>query len=200
MQLSLGYRELAMAHIFRSDFDSAQHCAQLAVKLRHKMPTTKNMLSPCWSTIACDKANSHFRLKKLHNLRTLLEQHQLIAGQIYVLRSLFAQLPFEPELDHSTVLFACRQAIKLARKYGHSVDLAATYHSRAVVFNQLHKYKTALRCFRISESLREKQGVPRELARIRNGIGFFLCQQEEFVEAHRYYLSALNIVLQLHDF
>lgn len=201
VQLSLGYRELAMAHIFRSDFDSAQHCAQLAVKLSRQEANDKEYtLALLVHFIACDKANTHFRLKKLQNLRTLLEQHQLIAGQIYLLRNLFAQLPFEPELDHATVLLACRQAVALARQYGHTVDLAATFHSRAVVFNQLHKYTTALRCFRISERLREKQGVQRELARIRNGIGFFLCQQEEFVAAHRYYLSALNIVLQLHDF
>ncbi|MGL4204730.1 MAG: diguanylate cyclase [Aeromonadaceae bacterium] len=201
VQLSLGYRELAMAHIFRSDFDSAQHCAQLAVKLsKHESDDKEYALALLVHFIACDKANNHFRLKKLHNLLTLLEQHKLIAGQIYVLRNLFAQLPFEPELDHASVLQACRQAVRLSRQFGHSVDLAATFHSRAVVLNQLHKYKSALRCFRISERLREKQGVPRELARIRNGIGFFLCQQEMFLEAHRYYLSALNIVLQLHDY
>lgn len=113
---------------------------------------------------------------------------------IALARSAIIQLPTETEAPSPLY------ARLLARQYGHTVDLAATFHSRAVVFNQLHKYTTALRCFRISERLREKQGVQRELARIRNGIGFFLCQQEEFVEAHRYYLSALNIVLQLHDF
>lgn len=200
-RLCTAYREIALVHIFRSDPSSAIRYSQLAVKL---CATDEGSLLQTQALfchfVACDKANVPFGFARLRSLLQQLEQQHMVRGQIYVLRNLYAQVPFEEKLDHHTALDCTLSAIRLAREYNNQADLAAAFHSCGVVYNQMNRYRRALRCFRISEKIREKLNVPGELARIRNGIGYFLCQRENYAEAHRYYLSSLNTVLRLNDF
>lgn len=199
--LCRAYREMAITHIFRSDLNSAMRYSQLAIKLASAVDDdlllTKSMFC---HFVACDKANMPFGLSRLRQLLTQLEAHQMISGQIYVLRNLYAQVPFESKIDLDTALDCSIEAIRLASHYHYETDLAAAYHSRGIIYNKMSRHRRALRCFRISEQLREKLNVPGELARIRNGIGYLLCQREKYTEAHRYYLLALNTVLRLNDF
>ena len=150
--------------------------------------------------VACDKANTPFGLSRLRQLLQQLDSQQMISGRIYVLRNIYAQVPYEKLLDHDSALDCSIEAIRLAHHYDYQADLAAAFQSRGVIYSQLNRYRRALRCYRISEHLREQLNVPGELARIRNGIGYMLCQRENYPEAHRYYLSALNTVLRLNDF
>jgi diguanylate cyclase (GGDEF)-like protein len=199
--LCMAYRELAMAHIFRSDLTTAIRYSQLAVKLGSAADDELLQTQALFvHFVACDKANIPFGLSRLHQLLQLLDAHQMVSGRIYVLRNIFAQVPFEKSLNHDSALDCSIEAIRLAYHYDYQADLAAAFQSRGVIYSQLNRYRRALRCFRISEHLREKLNVPGELARIRNGIGYMLCQRENYTGAHRYYLSALNTVLRLNDF
>ena len=199
--LCMAYRELAMAHIFRSDLTTAVRYSQLAVKLGSAQEDELLQTQALFCHfVACDKANIPFGLGRLRQLLQLLDSHQMVSGRIYVLRNIFAQVPFEDQLDHDSALDCSIEAIRLAHHYAYQADLAAAFQSRGVIYSQLNRYRRALRCFRISEHLREQLNVPGELARIRNGIGYMLCQRENYTEAHRYYLSALNTVLRLNDF
>lgn len=199
--LCCAYRELATTHIFRSDLTSAMRYSQLAIKLASAIDDDLLQTKALFCHfVASDKANVPFGVERLRQLLIQLEIHQMISGRIYVLRNLYAQVPFEVKLDLHTALDCSVEAIQLARHYRYETDLAAAFHSRGIIYNKMGRHHSALRCFRISEYLREKLNVPGELARIRNGIGYILCQREKYTEAHRYYLLALNTVLRLNDF
>lgn len=195
------YQDLAIAHVYRSDFNSAVRYGQLAVKLA--TASSDNLLitqAQFCLFVACDKANIPFGFEALRQLILQLEHHHLIASRVYVLRNIYAQVPFEPRLLQDSALDCCQEAIRLAHRYHMYTDLAAAFHSRGIIYSQQHRYRRALRCFRISEHWRERLDVPGELARIRNGIGYLLCQHEQYVEAHRYFRLALNTVLRIKDF
>ena len=199
--LCMAYRELAMAHIFRSDLATAIRYSQLAVKLSSSQDNELLQTQALFCHfVACDKANTPFGLSRLRQLLQQLDAQQMISGRIYVLRNIYAQVPYEKLLDHDSALDCSIEAIRLAHHYDYQADLAAAFQSRGVIYSQINRYRRALRCYRISEHLREQLNVPGELARIRNGIGYMLCQRENYPEAHRYYLSALNTVLRLNDF
>lgn len=199
--LCMAYRELALAHIFRSDLATAIRYSQLAVKLGSSQDNELLQTQALFCHfVACDKANTPFGMSRLRTLLLQLDAQQMISGRIYVLRNIYAQVPFEKMLDHDSALECSIEAIRLAHHYDYQADLAAAFQSRGVIYSQLNRYRRALRCYRISEHLREQLNVPGELARIRNGIGYMLCQRENYNEAHRYYLSALNTVLRLNDF
>lgn len=195
------YQDLSIAHVYRSDFNSAVRYGQLAVKLAKASADTLLITQAQFCLfVACDKANIPFGFEALRLLLLQLEQQHLIASRVYVLRNIYAQVPFEPRLLQESALDCCQEAIRLANRYHMYTDLAAAFHSRGIIYSQQHRYRRALRCFRISEHWRERLDVPGELARIRNGIGYLLCQHEQYAEAHRYYRLALNTVLRIKDF
>lgn len=199
--LALAYRELSLAHIYRSDLILATQCAQQAVKWSNLHGDERDQtLSLFCLFVANDKANAPFGLGRLRQLLSRLERFELMGARIYTLRNAYVQATFDDRLEQDWILACSMQAIRLARHYGYLADVASAYHGRGVIYTNLKQDHKALRCFTISERLRETIKLPAQLARIKNGIGYFHCLHERFEAAHDYLVQALTTVMRLNDY
>ncbi|GAA4492848.1 diguanylate cyclase domain-containing protein [Pseudaeromonas paramecii] len=199
--LALAYRELSLAHIYRSDLILATQCAQQAVKWSNLHGDELDQTLSLFSLfVANDKANAPFGLGRLRQLLSRLERFELMGARIYTLRNVYVQATFDARLEPDWILSCSMQAIRLARHYGYLADVASAYHGRGVIYTNLKQDHKALRCFKISERLREAIKLPSQLARIKNGIGYFHCLHERFEAAHDYLVQALTTVMRLNDY
>lgn len=195
------YIELAFTHIFRSDFESVLHFAEMAA---HLGEVSMNMrlvaLSNFCLFVAYDRSNIKYGLHKINNLLALLERQELIKEQIYVLRNTFAQVAHDSSITYTLAQDYCKRAVDLASRYGIKHELAAANHCRGIVLLKLNKSLEALHAYRLSEELYKSIEVPIDLTHVYNSIGYLLFEQEDYSKAQENYLKALRNSIKLNDY
>ncbi len=196
------YIEIAYTHIFRSDFESALHFAELAA---HLGETSRNMrlvaISNFCLFVAYDRAGIKFGHNNISTLVTNLERYDLIKEEVYVLRNSFAQALLDPQnLTMDDALKMCEKALTLANRAGIKHEIAAANHCKGVVFSNLNQFQDALIAYRHSESMYSEIQVPAELTHVYNSIGFVLNETEDYPKAHEYFLKALRNSIHLNDY
>ncbi|MBW8192274.1 diguanylate cyclase [Neiella marina] len=198
--MARAYRHLCWAYIYKSDLTQALSCGRQAVNYALGLADEKERACCLFNYfVACDRANAGFGVERFAEMLQLLQQLNMDNALIYAYRSVYGQLEHIPQLTEQRALEAAKEAIKLARQADQQAGLAAAYHSRAVVLESMQLNHQAKRCFAISEKLRSRLQDPVEIARVRNGFGYFYCQQEQFLEAYDYFNGALKQVIKAND-
>ncbi|WP_158100658.1 tetratricopeptide repeat-containing diguanylate cyclase [Neiella marina] len=198
--LARAYRHLCWAYIYKSDLTQALSCGRQAVNYASGLADERERANCLFNYfVACNRANAGFGLERIAELLQLLQQLEMHNGQIYVCRNIFGQLEHSSKLSETQALEAAKEAIRIARTTDQRAGLAAAYHSRAVVLESMRRIHPAKRCFAISERLRNQLQDPVEIARVRNGFGYFYCQQEQFLDAYDYFNGALKQVIKAND-
>ena len=196
------YIELAYTHIFRSDFESVLHFAEMAAHLGEiSMNMRLVVISNFCLFVAYDRAGIKYGYHNICTLVNNLEKYDLIKEEVYVLRNAFAQVSLDPQnMTMNTALDMCNKAITLASRAGIKHEIAATNHCRGVVLFNLGRYPDALHAYRMSEEQYYQIEVPVELTHVYNSIGFVLNETEEYPKAHEYYMKALRNSINLNDY
>lgn len=196
------YIELAYTHIFRSDFESVLHFAEMAAHLGEiSMNMRLVVISNFCLFVAYDRAGIKYGYHNICTLIDNLEKYDLIKEEVYVLRNIFAQVSFDPQnLNMNIALEMCNKAITLANRAGIKHEIAAANHCKGVVLFNLGRYPDALHAYRLSEDQYYQIEVPVELTHVYNSIGFVLNETEDYPKAHEYYMKALRNSINLNDY
>jgi len=195
------YIELAYTHIFRSDFESVLHFAEMAahlgeVSMNLRLVTIANFCL----FVAYDRASIKYGYHNIVSLLSNLERHSLYKEQTYVLRNIFAQVSLDSNVTLKMSLDYCNQAVNIAQRLGIRHESAAANHCRGIVLFQMDRIQEALHAYRLSEALYSMIDVPIELTHVYNSIGFLLQGTEDYPNAHEYYLQSLRNSIKLNDY
>ncbi|MEE1340514.1 MAG: tetratricopeptide repeat-containing diguanylate cyclase [Succinivibrionaceae bacterium] len=195
------YIELAYTHIFRSDFESVLHFAEMAAHLGEiSMNMRLVAISKFCLFVAYDRSSIKFGFHNIHELIENLERQDLLKEQTYVLRSTFAQQSLDSNITLQIALDFANKAVAIASRNGIKHEHAAANHCRGIVLSMLNRVPDALHAYRLSEDLYESIQAPIELTHVYNSLGFLLNQTEDYQHAHEYYLKALRNSIKLDDY
>jgi diguanylate cyclase (GGDEF)-like protein len=195
------YIELAYTHIFRSDFESVLHFAEMAAHLGEiSMNMRLVAISNFCLFVAYDRSSIKFGYHNIVTLLNNLERQDLLKEQTYVLRNSFAQAFLDPNISLKMALEFCSKAVTIASSYGIKHELAAANHCRGIVLFMLNRIPDALHAYRLSEEQYDLIEVHIELTHVYNSIGFLLNETEDYSRAHEYYLKALRNSIKLNDY
>ena len=195
------YIELAYTHIFRSDFESVLHFAEMASHLGEvSMNLRLVAIANFCLFVAYDRTNMQFDVKRLKLLEQNLKDKKLSKELTYVLRNSFAQTANDKNVSKDKALEDCENAIAIAKHLGIKHELAAAYHCLGIVLLSQKNDQGALESFKFSEDLFNEIDVKSELTKTYNSIGFLHFQLENFKSANEYYVKALNRAVTYGDF
>lgn len=195
------YRNLSWVHIYQSDYLCAIQYANQSIKFSQMLGDGKESVISLFALyVACDKSTSAFGLARFQKMVKELKNFQLYNSYIYAMRTLYVQRDFDEAITNRIALKACATAMKQARYFSNVAQVAAVFQNRAVIYGDMGRNSAALRCYLLSEKLRMQLDDAAELARIRNGIGFYYCLQENYQQAFDYYNKALTASTQIRDF
>jgi len=195
------YRNLCWVHIFQSDYQSAIQYANQSLKFSNMLGDGKESVVSLFALyVASDKSTTSFGLQRFREMVHELENFQQHNSYIYALRTLYAQRDSDPAISNRVAMKACGLAMKQARHFGSLAQIASVYQNRAVIYDDIGRNTSALRCYLLSEKLRATLDDAAELARVRNGIGFYYCLQENYQQSFDYYCKALNTSIQIREF
>ncbi|MCM2681048.1 tetratricopeptide repeat-containing diguanylate cyclase [Echinimonas agarilytica] len=196
--LARAYRHLCWAYIYKSDLTQAMNCGRQAINYSSELSDEKER-AQClfYYFVACAKANVGFGVERFAEMLHLLQDQQCENAVIYACRNVYGQLEHSETLTPKQVLAACMEAIRLARQTNQHAGLAASFHSRAVILHRMGKPHQAKRCYKVAERLLKCMNDPLDMARLRNGFGFFYCHQEQFLSAYDYFNGALKQVMKV---
>lgn len=195
------YIQLAYTHIFRSDFESVLHFAEMAAHLGEiSMNLRLVAIANFCLFVAYDRSSIRFGMHNIESLIVNLERQDLLKEQTYVLRNSFAQIYLDPALDYKQTLEYCNKAINIAMRNGIKHELAAAHHCRGIVLSNMGRIADALHAYRLSEELYTSINVPLELTHVYNSIGYLFIETEDYQQAHEYYLKVLRNSIKLNDY
>lgn len=195
------YTQLAYTHIFRSDFESVLHFAEMAAHLGEiSMNLRLVAIANFCLFVAYDRSSIRFGTHNLESLLNGLERQDLMKELTYVLRNSFAQAYLDPALDFKQSLEYCNKAINIANRNGIRHELAAAHHCRGIVLSNMGRIAEALHAYRLSEEIYDKLDVPIELTHVYNSIGYLYIETEDFPQAHEYFLKVLRNSIKLNDY
>lgn len=196
--LARAYRHLCWAYVYKQDLIQALNCGRQAVNYSGDLADQRER-AQClfYYFVACAKAHVAFGMQRFANMLQLLQQQGMDNAVIFACRSIYAQIEHTTELSLKQAMAASREATRVARDINQQAGLAASYNSRAVLLHNMGLPHQAKRCFGISERLLKRIDDPLDMARLRNGFGYFYCQQEQFLLAYDYFNGALQQVLKV---
>lgn len=191
---------LSVTQTLRQSFEDAIQYAESAYKMvQHGNHEQWLMQSLFVKFFAYDKSSSPLPLQDFEKLDLGLQKFKMDCSRLYVLRNYYTYLRYYDELDSQSALYVTQLSIKLAKHLGHTQGIAASYHSRAIIYSYIGNNHCALRCFTISANLRKKLGNKNESLKIHNGLGYFSNLREQYENAQKEYLCAYKIACEMEN-
>ncbi len=195
------YIELAYTHIFRSDFESVLHFAEMAAHLGElSMNMRLVAISNFCLFVSYDRSSIKFGETEVTNLISNLERQDLVKEQTYVLRNYFAQCYLSSHHDLKLALEYCNKAVNIANRFGIKHELAASHHCRGIILYDMGKIAEALHAYCISEEIYKNINVPIELTHVYSSIGYLFKETEDYARSHEYHLKVLRNSIKLNDY
>ncbi|MFT6986429.1 MAG: diguanylate cyclase (GGDEF)-like protein [Psychromonas sp.] len=184
----------------RQSFEEAMQCAEAALDIAKQAGDGQLLAQSMFVNFYVhDKSSTPLPLLVFEQLDRELQRYNMDCSHIYVLRNYYAYLRFYEQLDSKTALKITQRGIKLAKAIGHRQGVAASYHSKGIIYSYINRYQTTFRCFAISSKIREQLGEAKEQVRMHNGIGYFNTLLEQYPEAQNQYLAAFHIARKTCD-
>jgi|GEM_PF-6890040 len=191
---------LSITLVQRQSFEEAMQCAEVALDIAKQSGDGQLLAQSMFVNFYVhDKSSTPLSLLVFEQLDSELPLYNMNCSHLYVLRNYYAYLRFHDELDPKTALDITQRGVKLAKAMGHRQGIAASYHSKGIIYSYINRYQTTFRCFAISSRIREQLGEANERVRMHNGSGYFNTLLEQYQEAQNQYLAAFNIARQTSD-
>ncbi|WP_427983508.1 tetratricopeptide repeat-containing diguanylate cyclase [Agarivorans sp.] len=185
----------------QQSFEEAMQSAQAALELAEEAGDGHLLAQSFFANFyAHDKSSTPLQLDEFAHLDQILQQYQMNCSRVYALRNYYTYLRFYEELDAGTALDFTQKAINLSRAIGHRQGIAASYHSKGIIYSYVSRYHATFRCFGISSRIREELGEANERLRMYNGTGYFNTLLEEYPQAQQQYLAAYEIARHTGDY
>ena len=161
---------LSITLVLQQGFEEAIQYAEVALNIA-KQANNGQLLaqSKFINFYAHNKSSTPLPLPEFERLEQELQLYNMDCSHLYVLRNYYSYLRFFDELAPKNVLAVTQQGVKLARKIGHRQGIAASYHSKGIIYSYMNNYHATFRCFSISSRIREQLGDANERVRIHNG-------------------------------
>lgn len=191
---------LSITLVQRQSFEEAMQCAEAALDIAKQAGDGQLLAQSMFVNFYVhDKSSTPLPLLVFEQLDSELPLYNMNGSHLYVLRNYYAYLRFYDELDPQTAIDITQRAVKLAKAIGHRQGIAASYHSKGIIYSYINRYQTTFRCFAISSRIREQLGEASERVRMHNGSGYFNTLLQQYQDAQTQYLAAFNIARQTSD-
>ncbi|WP_432467422.1 diguanylate cyclase [Agarivorans sp. Z349TD_8] len=192
---------LSLSLVQQQRFEEAMQYSEAAIEVAEQAGHGR-LLAQSWfvNYYAHDKSSTPVQLKQFELLDKTLHRYQMNCSRLYALRNYYTYLRFYEELEATLALEFTQKAVNLARKIGHHQGIAASYHSKGIIYSYVGRYHATFRCFAISSRIREALGEASERVRMYNGTGYFNTLLEKYPEAQQQYLAAYNIIRHSGDY
>ncbi len=192
---------LSITLVQRQSFEEAMQCAEVALDIA-KQADDGHLLAQSMfvNFYAHDKSSTPLPLLVFEQLDRELQLYNMDCSHLYVLRNYYTYLRFYDDLNSKTALDVTQRGVKLAKEIGHRQGIAASYHSKGIIYSYINRYQATFRCFAISSRIREQLGEANERVRMHNGTGYFNTLLEQYQDAQTQYLAAYNIARQTCDY
>lgn len=185
----------------QQSFEEAMQSAEAALELAEQSGDGHLFAQSLFANFyAHDKSSTPLQLDEFSHLDKVLQQFQMNCSRLYALRNYYTYLRFYDELDAKAALVITQKAIHLARSIGHRQGIAASYHSKGIIYSYISHYHATFRCFGVSSRIREELGEANERLRMYNGTGYFNTLLEDYPQAQQQYLAAYDIARQTGDY
>ncbi|WP_369434599.1 tetratricopeptide repeat protein [Psychromonas sp. MME1] len=182
----------------RQNFDDAIVHAELAYQAAQQANNEQLIIQSLFiNFFAHHKSSSPMPLQEFDRLNLSLQQHNMDCSRLYLLRNYYTYLRFYDELDPIIAVDVTHLAMQIARDMGHTQGIAASYHSKGIIYSYCNRYHAADRCFAVSSRIHSQIGDQNECLKIHNGKGYFNNLREQYRDAQKEYLSAFNIASQI---
>ncbi|MPW27589.1 diguanylate cyclase [Agarivorans sp. B2Z047] len=192
---------LSVTLVQQQSFEEAMQCSEAALELAGQATNGHLVAQSLFVNFyAHDKSSTPLKLAEFAHLDSELQQYNMDCSRLYALRNYYTYLRFYEDLDSSIALDFTQKAVKLARRIGHRQGIAASYHSKGIIYSYISRYHATFRCFGISSRIREELGEASERVRMYNGTGYFNTLLEKYPEAQEQYLAAYDIARHTGDY
>lgn len=188
------YNLLSITLVQRQSFEGAMQYAETALDIAKQAADGQLLAQSMFvNFFAHDKSSTPLALSEFAKLEQELQRYKMDCSHLYVLRNYYSYLRFYDDLDSKSALTVTQRALKLARKIGHQQGIAASYHSKGIIYSYISHYHATFKCFAISARIRKQLGEANEQVRMHNGIGYFNTLLEQYPDAQTEYLAAYDI-------
>ncbi|GDY25490.1 hypothetical protein AHAT_13800 [Agarivorans sp. Toyoura001] len=192
---------LSITLVQQQSFEEAMQCSEAALELAEQAADGHLLAQSLFVNFyAHDKSSTPLQLLEFEHLDKVLKQYNMDCSRLYALRNYYTYLRFYEELDSTIALDFTQQALILARRMGHRQGIAASYHSKGIIYSYISRYHATFRCFAVSSRIREQLGEASERVRMYNGTGYFNTLLEKYPEAQQQYLAAYSIARHTGDY
>lgn len=176
------------------NFNEAMLCSEVAQDIAKKTGDGQLLTQSMFiNFFVHDRAVTPITLSTFELLYKELQSYKMECSLLYVLRNYYSYLRFYDHLKPDSALNITQQAIKLAKSIGHQQGIAASYHSKGIIYSYLSRYHATFRCFAVSSYIREQLGEATEQVKMHNGTGYFNTLLEQYPQAQTEYLTAYEI-------
>ncbi|MGY5452748.1 diguanylate cyclase [Agarivorans sp. MS3-6] len=192
---------LSVTLVQQQSFEEAMQCSEAALELAGQASNGHLLAQSLFVNFyAHDKSSTPLQLDEFEYLDKELQLYEMNCSRLYALRNYYTYLRFYDQLDSSVALSFTQEAVALARRIGHRQGIAASYHSKGIIYSYISRYHGTFRCFGVSSRIREELGEASERVRMYNGTGYFNTLLEKYPEAQLQYLAAYNIARHTGDY
>jgi diguanylate cyclase (GGDEF)-like protein len=192
---------LSITFVRRQSFEKAMQYAEVALDIAEQAADKRLLAQSRFINFYVhDKSSTPLPLLAFEQLDEELCRNNMNCSHLYVLRNYYTYLRFYDELSPKTALDITQRAVKLAKAIGHRQGVAASYHSKGIVYSYINRYQSTFRCFAISSKIREELGEVSERVRMHNGSGYYNTLLEQYPEAQNHYLAAYHLARQANDY